>query len=182
MLNDVVYLCRSPCFSVATNILIVVSPTVSSLVVRRLLMPFSSTPWHSGEAAALADMFKHDPDAYSVAKSRIEIVSSIMQIVCPLVGARLAETSLRLPWAICGVSFAMMIVVAYKCVHNLRHRIHDLQRLHARQLPDRNPADTSRRPCRKQSGFRSDSRARILCHSSSCLNVARRCSCWRYLR
>ena len=41
----------SPCFSVLTNILITWRPTVGSLVVRRLLMPFSSTPWHSGEAA-----------------------------------------------------------------------------------------------------------------------------------
>ena len=105
---------RSPCFSVATNILIVSSPTVSSLVVRRLLMPFSSTPWHSGEAAALADMFKNDPAAYSVAKTRIAVVNSIMQIVCPLIGARLAAISLRLPWAICGVSFAVMIVVSYR--------------------------------------------------------------------
>ena len=104
----------SPCFSVMTNILIVSSPTVSSLVVRRLLMPFSSTPWHSGEAAALADMFKNDPAAYSVAKSRINIVNSVMMIVCPLIGAKLAAISLRLPWAVCGVSFAMMIVVSCK--------------------------------------------------------------------
>jgi DHA1 family tetracycline resistance protein-like MFS transporter len=103
----------SPCFSVLTNILIVSSPTVSSLVVRRLLMPFSSTPWHSGEAAALADMFKGDPAGYSLAKSRINIVQSFMMIVCPLIGARLAAVSLRLPWAVCGVSFSVMIVVAY---------------------------------------------------------------------
>lgn len=122
---------RSPCFSVATNILIVSSPTVPSLIVRRLLMPFSSTPWHSGEAAALADMFKNDPAAYSVAKSRIEIVSSIMQIVCPLIGARLAAISLRLPWAVCGMAFSVMIAVSYKCVHYLycshiqyQHRLH----------------------------------------------------------
>ena len=104
----------SPCFSVATNILIVCSPTVPSLVVRRLLMPFSSTPWHSGEAAALADMFKGDPEGYSLAKSRINIVQSVMMIVCPILGARLAAISLRLPWAVCGLSFSLMIVVAYK--------------------------------------------------------------------
>lgn len=125
---------RSPCFSVATNILIVSNPTVSSLVVRRLLMPFSSTPWHSGEAAALADMFKTDPAAYSVAKSRIEIVNSAMQIVCPLIGARLAAISLRLPWAICGVSFSVMIFVAYKCVHSSLYA-YRLQRLHADRYP-----------------------------------------------
>ena len=53
----------SPCFSVLSNILIVARPTVGSLAVRRLLMPLSSTPWHSGEAAALADLFKGDPAA-----------------------------------------------------------------------------------------------------------------------
>eukprot|EP01051_Picozoa_sp_SAG22_P005311 SAG22_NODE_311_length_12629_cov_20.911891_6_plen_432_part_00 len=102
----------SPCFSVLTNIMIVARPTVGVLAVRRMLMPFSSTPWHSGEAAALADLFKGKPAEYGLAKSRIELVQSCCMIVCPLIGARLAQISLRLPWAVCGVSFTIMAVVA----------------------------------------------------------------------
>ena len=64
--------------------------------------------------SALADMFKGDPAAYAVAKSRIEMVSSINMIICPLIGARLAQISLRLPWAVCGVSFSVMVVVAMR--------------------------------------------------------------------
>eukprot|EP01050_Picozoa_sp_SAG11_P027534 SAG11_NODE_7012_length_1208_cov_56.130748_4_plen_103_part_01 len=56
------------------SLLIVARPTIGSLALRRLLMPFSSTPWHSGEAAALADLFRGDPAAYGHAKSRIELV------------------------------------------------------------------------------------------------------------
>jgi DHA1 family tetracycline resistance protein-like MFS transporter len=102
----------SPAFSVATSALLTFRPTVSSLVVRRLLMCFSSTPWHSGEAAALADMFKHDAGAYGTAKSWINSVGAVMQVVCPIAGSYLAQISLRLPWAICGGAFAVMVAVA----------------------------------------------------------------------
>ena len=40
----------APCFSLCTSVLLTLRPTVGSLAVRRLLMCFSSTPWHSGEA------------------------------------------------------------------------------------------------------------------------------------
>ena len=153
----------------------------SGVSVPRLLCPspaadaLRSLPVNS----ALADMFKGDPAAYAVAKSRypnatqptvsrpffarfapfsrryfvlsgflaprrreraknggkrakfggetgekqrwlsgvggsIEMVSSINMIICPLIGARLAQISLRLPWAVCGVSFSVMVVVAMR--------------------------------------------------------------------
>eukprot|EP01047_Picozoa_sp_COSAG01_P041572 COSAG01_NODE_3575_length_5917_cov_239.201100_2_plen_305_part_00 len=103
----------SPCISVLTNIMIVCYPTVYSLSVRRLLMPLSSTPWHSGEAAALADMFKGDAAGFGLAKSRIDIMMSISMIICPVIGARLAAVSLRLPWAVCGVAFTTMAILSY---------------------------------------------------------------------
>ena len=68
-------------FSVAVSTLIAWRPTVQSLKIRRMLMAFSSTPWHSGEAAALADLFKHDPSAFGMAKARINMIGEINQIV-----------------------------------------------------------------------------------------------------
>ena len=71
----------APGFSVAVSALIAWRPTVQSLKIRRMLMAFSSTPWHSGEAAALADLFKHDPSAFGMAKARINMIGEINQIV-----------------------------------------------------------------------------------------------------
>ena len=104
----------SPCISVLTNIMIVWRPTIYSLTARRLLMPLSSTPWHSGEAAALADLFKGDAAGYGLARSRIDMMMSLSMVVCPIIGARLAQVSLRLPWMVGGISFTIMAAVSYR--------------------------------------------------------------------
>ena len=129
---------------------------------------------------ALADMFKGDPAAYAVAKSRLEMVSSINMIICPLIGARLAQISLRLPWAVCGVSFSVMVVVAIKF---LRETLPESERVPFRWKGS-NPLS-----CECSNGQVAVTVARLLrdvercCEqSSSSSGAATRCGCWRSLR
>ena len=82
----------APLFSILTGGLLAISPSVPSLVVRRAFMPFSSTPWHHGEAACLADMFQNDPGGYGMASARIDAVAAVSKIIGPILGGSITMT------------------------------------------------------------------------------------------
>ena len=101
----------SPVFSTLTGSLLTWSPSVWALAVRRFFMPLSSTPWHQGESACLADMFAGDPGGYGLARSRINTVAAVNKIFCPMIGGALAAISIRLPWAVGALAFTVQTVV-----------------------------------------------------------------------
>ena len=75
-------------------------------------MPLSSQPWHTGEQAALADMFKDEPADYAMAKSRISTLQSATSIGLPIIGGWLAQKDIRLPWAIAAVVHLLQTLIA----------------------------------------------------------------------
>jgi copper chaperone CopZ len=93
----------SPVFMAITAVTLAWSPSVAMLCLRRFLMPLSSTPWHTGENACLGDMFKDDPSAYALAKSRIKTLQSATSIGLPIVGGWLAARDIRLPWLVAAI-------------------------------------------------------------------------------
>lgn len=101
----------SPVFGTLTGSLLTWSPSVWALVVRRFFMPLSSTPWHQGESACLADMFAGDPGGYGLARSRINTVAAVNKIFCPMIGGALAAISIRLPWGVGAFAFLVQTVV-----------------------------------------------------------------------
>jgi DHA1 family tetracycline resistance protein-like MFS transporter len=103
----------SPVFSCLTGSLLTWSPSVWALVVRRFFMPLSSTPWHQGESACLADMFAGNPGGYGLARSRINTVGAINKMICPMIGGALAAISIRLPWAVGAAAFMVQTVVMH---------------------------------------------------------------------
>lgn len=102
----------SPVFMMISAALLAWRPTVLMLTVRRFIMPLSSQPWHTGEQAALADMFKDEPADYAMAKSRISTLQSATSIGLPIIGGWLAQKDIRLPWAIAAVVHLLQTLIA----------------------------------------------------------------------
>jgi MFS family permease len=88
----------APLVSVASCSVMAWRPGVPALVMRRFCSPLSNTPWHSGENACLADLFKGDSTAYGLAKSKINTMISVVKIAGPILGGYLAAISISLPW------------------------------------------------------------------------------------
>ena len=75
-------------------------PTVPVLVVRHVFMYLTASPYETGEKMMIADMFRDDPGAYGQSNARCQMLGQVMMIAGPVLGARLASSSLRLPWAV----------------------------------------------------------------------------------
>lgn len=101
----------SPIFMMISASLIAWRPTVLMLTIRRFLMPLSSQPWHTGEQAALADMFKDDSAQYAEAKSRVSTLQSATSIGIPIVGGWLGQKDIRLPWAIAAAVHLLQTLI-----------------------------------------------------------------------
>ena len=106
----------SPIFMCVSCALSTRYPTVWMVAVRRFLMPLSSTPWHTGERAALADMFKEDGTAYALAQSRIATMRDATSIGVPIIGGWLAMRDVRLPWLVATVIHLFQVVICMRCL------------------------------------------------------------------
>ena len=103
----------APIVNVVVSALVAWHPSVATLRVRRMIMPFTQISMH-GEAASLADLFKEDAAAFGMAKAQINVVGDIADAVCPMIGAALATWGgIGLPWAVGAGFFGLMVVVSY---------------------------------------------------------------------
>ena len=64
----------------------------------------------------LADLFRGDPGAYGLAKSRIDMSIMSLHVIGPVFGASLSSISLRLPWAINTLTSLATVGVVHRCL------------------------------------------------------------------
>ena len=99
-------------------------PAIPALVFRRFCSPLANTPWHSGENACLADLFKGDSASYGLAKGEINTMISVTKIFGPILGGYLGAISPSLPWWVSAFAFAVMATIIKLFVHETLEPAH----------------------------------------------------------
>jgi uncharacterized membrane protein len=92
-------------FSVLRHGVLLIKPSVTSMVISDLLAPLSQVAMIVPGRSGIGDMFSNDPLQLSIAMSRWSLVPAVCTIVCPTLGGRLAKLSPRLPFA-CAATLA----------------------------------------------------------------------------
>ena len=159
----------SPVFMCVSCALSTRYPTVWMVAVRRFLMPLSSTPWHTGERAALADMFKEDGTAYGLAQSRIATMRDATSIGVPIIGGWLAMRDVRLPWLVATVIHLFQVLICMRC---LEETLPEEERVPFRWR--------SSSPLAWVKLFRRGRKLRLVAINSCWASLSGRYSTWRY--
>ena len=84
---------------------------MSSLVVSNLLVVATVYSWLLGTFAAVGDVHGADPQGLALAQSRLELMQPLAGLVCPLIGAKLATISVRIPYLLAAAAYSVQTLV-----------------------------------------------------------------------
>lgn len=95
-------------FSILRHGVLMIRPSVASIVISDLLAPLSQVAMMVPGRSGIGDMYSSDPLRFSIALSRWSFVPAVCTIVCPTLGGYLARLSPRLPFACASALSALM--------------------------------------------------------------------------
>jgi DHA1 family tetracycline resistance protein-like MFS transporter len=105
--------------SAAKFLLVGLRPVVSSLVVSNLLVVATVYSWLLGSFAAVGDVYGADSQALALAQSRLQLMQPLAGLVCPLIGAKLATVSVRIPYLLAAAAYFLQTLVTLRLPETL---------------------------------------------------------------
>ena len=105
--------------SAAKFLLVGLRPVVPSLVVSNLLVVATVYSWLLGTFAAVGDVHGADSQALALAQSRLQLMQPLAGLVCPLVGAKLATISVRIPYLLAAAAYCVQTLVVLRLPETL---------------------------------------------------------------
>lgn len=100
-------------------LLVGLRPVVSSLVLSNLLVVATVYSWLLGTFAAVGDVHGADPQALALAQSRLQLMQPLAGLICPLLGAKLATISVRIPYLLAAGAYLIQTLVTVRLPETL---------------------------------------------------------------